>query len=292
MATTTSYNLQKPTVGGSEDSWGTDINSNLDKIDDLLDGTLTVDGIDINSGSIDGTPIGVNSPALGTFTTVTANDVVSPLKGDIKSTDGTVVLDNGTDGTDATFTGAVTGNATTATTLETARALSVSGDIATSAGVDFDGSGAVDLPVTITDALWDKIYPEGSIYATTKTDFDPNNSFYGTWQEYAAGKVLVGHDANDSDFDTVNSATHSGAKTHQLTVNEMPSHAHNTNLRVESSPNPLVDNSLQINVSSGDKLDHLDENSSKSTTTSFKGGGAAHNNLQPYIVVKYWRRTG
>ena len=26
-------------------------------------------------------------------------------------------------------------------------------------------------------------------------------------------------------------------------------------------------------------------------TTDATGGGAAHNNLQPYIVVKMWRRT-
>ena len=36
---TTTYSLQKPTVGGDEDAWGGYINSNLDAIDDLLDGT-------------------------------------------------------------------------------------------------------------------------------------------------------------------------------------------------------------------------------------------------------------
>ena len=58
---TTTYSLQKPTVGGDEDSKGGYINSNLDTIDDLLDGTTPVTGIDINSGSIDGTAIGANS---------------------------------------------------------------------------------------------------------------------------------------------------------------------------------------------------------------------------------------
>ena len=46
------------------------------------------------------------------------------------------VLENGTDGSDATFTGAVTGNASTATTLATAR---------TVGGVSFDGSANIDL---------------------------------------------------------------------------------------------------------------------------------------------------
>ena len=33
---TTTYSLQKPTVGGDEDAWGGYINANLDKVDDLL----------------------------------------------------------------------------------------------------------------------------------------------------------------------------------------------------------------------------------------------------------------
>jgi len=70
---TTTYSLQKPTVGGDEDAWGGYINSNLDTLDDLLDGTTPVTGIDINSGSIDGTPIGANSASTGAFTTMSVS---------------------------------------------------------------------------------------------------------------------------------------------------------------------------------------------------------------------------
>ena len=42
MATTTTYSLKKPTVGGSTDTWGADINDNLDTIDALLDGTTAI----------------------------------------------------------------------------------------------------------------------------------------------------------------------------------------------------------------------------------------------------------
>lgn len=107
--TTTTYALTKPQVGASEDSWGDKLNANLDAIDDILDGTTPVTGIDINSGTIDGvtingSTIGATSASTGAFTTLFASGVAT-LSGGVSVT-GNITVTGTVDGRDVAADGA------------------------------------------------------------------------------------------------------------------------------------------------------------------------------------------
>jgi len=118
-------------------------------------------------------------------------------------------------------------------------------------------------------------YPVGSVYISFSTT-NPSTYFGGTW-ERVKGRFLLG--ADDGSY-TLNAT--GGEANHTLSINEMPSHNHGyTTGRwywAESS-------------GGGDII-----NSQSETSYTFRrgtentGGGQAHNNMPPYIVVYIWRR--
>lgn len=90
-----------------------------------------------------------------------------------------------------------------------------------------------------------------------------------------AGRVPVGYNSADTDFAPVGHI--GGEKTHKLTKAEMPEHTHRLYSR-------------SVYRGSGNYVAHCDENNASTSyaySTGSAGGGAAHNNLQPYAVVKY-----
>lgn len=70
------------------------------------------------------------------------------------------------------------------------------------------------------------VYPVGAIYTSTVST-SPATLFGGTWAAFGAGRVLVGFNGSDTDFNA--SEKTGGAKTHTLTTDEMPSHTHTQN---------------------------------------------------------------
>ena len=91
------------------------------------------------------------------------------------------------------------------------------------------------------------------------------------------GRVITGIDSNDTAFDTLGEA--GGEKTHTLTVDEMPSHAHELGGALTGETKAITNTG----------------NDWAQTTTDFSindyikntGGGQPHNIMQPYIVLNY-----
>jgi len=155
-----------------------------------------------------------------------------------------------------------------------------------------DGTDKKITLENLAHSLLDWTYPIGTIYETTSTDLDTttkmNAHFGGTWEAYGSGKVLVAKSA-DTEFDTIGET--GGSKTHTLTVSEIPSHQHNvtqnfTIYATTGSTIPRIGGTIDIS-SVGTAYSNVD----RTVTSSATGGGGAHNNLQPYIVVYRYRRT-
>jgi len=122
-------------------------------------------------------------------------------------------------------------------------------------------------------------YPVGSVYTSIVSTNPATLLGVGTWAAFGAGRVLVGLDSGDTDFDTAEET--GGSKTHTLTESEMPSHTHTTE---------IVRSSLSGSTASFGPFNSA-ASPSNSYTSSATGSGSAHNNVQPYIVVYFWKRT-
>lgn len=155
-------------------------------------------------------------------------------------------------------------------------------------------------------------FPVGSIFIAVVPTDPATLLGYGTWSAFGAGRVLVGLDAGQTEFDTVRET--GGSKTHTLTTAEMPSHTHVQDAHGHTVTDPghthltqryptatggssgftidtsmtgtLADNTLPVKSNTtGVTVD------TATATNQSTGGGGAHNNLQPYIVVYMYERV-
>ena len=153
-------------------------------------------------------------------------------------------------------------------------------------------------------------HPIGSIEVNV-SGTNPGTYLGGTWEEFGSGRTLVGIDSSDSDFDTVEET--GGEKTHTLIINEIPAHTHGSKSlvgtwanwgegsgQVSSTKNGYKVTGIVSAVGDNNQYGWGTSTGRDSDNTSLKidathehnsvGGSQAHNNLQPYITVYFWKR--
>lgn len=150
-------------------------------------------------------------------------------------------------------------------------------------------------------------YEIGDILVTMNAT-DPAVRWPGTtWEVFAPGRVLIGAgkgtDINGTSMEFAVGAT-GGEYSHQLTVGEMPSHSHSASSsstgdhyhvwysgRYGSSENSTSADSAGVGANNTSHKTLSAGSHSHTITINNTGSNTAHNNIQPYLAVYYWKRT-
>ena len=169
-----------------------------------------------------------------------------------------------------------------------------------------------DKNVVFSSILWlaNLIFPVGSIRMTVSAA-DESAFLGGTWVRWGTGRVPVGVNTSDTNFNTVEKT--GGTNTHTLTAAEMPSHNHSFSGSVTVNANgahthQASSGSYKVGSGSASTYYYMtnggstsgqttgsggshDHTGSVSGSVGYNGSGSAHNNLQPYITCYFWKRT-
>jgi hypothetical protein len=145
-------------------------------------------------------------------------------------------------------------------------------------------------------------YPVGSIYINATSSTNPATLLgFGTWVAFGAGRVMVGLDASNAAFDTAEETGGSAdaitvSHTHTATVTD-PGHLHTTSFGYSDNHDYFGNNVSSFTVNGqGVTQNPYNYNSQGASTgisvsNSSTGSSGTNANLQPYIVVRMWKRT-
>ena len=131
-------------------------------------------------------------------------------------------------------------------------------------------------------------YPVGSIF-TSVDSTSPETLFGGLWTQLTDTFLYASTTADD---DATTAPSGQGETTHTLTISEMPSHNHTQAQHRHIEQGKYSDGSGSAGAytysSNRKAVDHY--TGYATPTINNTGGGAAHNNMPPYIKVYMWKR--
>jgi microcystin-dependent protein len=161
----------------------------------------------------------------------------------------------------------------------------------------------VDAATTTASSAW----PVGSVYINALVSTNPATLLgFGTWTAIGAGKMIVGYNASDTDFDSISDT--GGSKTATIAEANLPSHSHTysgtssgqsaTHNHTSTTYNDTDDGTgirgaqaagaIGTWTSGNASADHTH---TYSGTSSAVGSGTALSVMNPYIVCYLWKRT-
>lgn len=124
-----------------------------------------------------------------------------------------------------------------------------------------------------------KKYHVGYLWISTASTNPKNILGFGTWERIQDRFLLAAGSSYAA-------GSTGGAATHTLTVDQIPAHAHSTLY----SKSGATDASWGFTYSGGGgQLSNTSNLASSGVANT--GGGAAHNNMPPYLAVYVWKRT-
>lgn len=133
------------------------------------------------------------------------------------------------------------------------------------------------------EEMLELMYPVGSIFMTVNNTNPGIWMQHTTWIAWGTGRVPVGVNTSDSNFNSVEKT--GGASTVTLTVNQIPGHQHT----LEGQAYQWFD--APANTQNKTEAFRATPGQANTNKTGSTGGGQSHNNLQPYITCYMFKRT-
>ena len=167
-------------------------------------------------------------------------------------------------------------------------------DTPTAPTASFGTSSTQIATTAFVQAALQAVYPVGSIYISTSAT-NPGTTFeFGTWEAFGAGKVLVGQDTVDAAFNTLEET---GGTKNAVVVNHThslsdPGHSHLlTSVAIGTGGGSGEFTGAGGTAGGSQIADRVISNTTGITVDSAGSSSGTNANLQPYVVVKMWKRT-